>query len=129
MEILFKYLPQSPEIMLSSPQGAAMYKIWDARNLILDRKSTSKGKYCTTDSETTTLVRSNNAIRFMVLQRFDTIARALGVILKKTNTIVEPWPTALKLQPTQIGAQEEFELLLASNFSGLERYVEWKRAD
>jgi len=35
----------------------------------------------------------------------------------------------LKLQPGQEGAQEEFELIQASNWSGLERYVEWKRAE
>jgi hypothetical protein len=39
MEALFKYLPQSLETLLSSPEGgAAMYKIWDARNLVLDRE-------------------------------------------------------------------------------------------
>jgi hypothetical protein len=30
---------------------------------------------------------------------------------------------------TQKGAQEEFKLLLASNLSGLGRYVEWQRAE
>jgi hypothetical protein len=65
----------------------------------------------------------------MLLQRFDAISTAHGVIMKRKNTIVEPWPNALKLRPTQKGAQEEFKLLLASNLSGLERYVEWQRAE
>jgi len=61
----------------------------------------------------------------MTLLKFDEIAKALGVVMKKRNTIVEAWPTALKLKPTDSGAQEEFKLLLASDFSGLERNVEW----
>jgi hypothetical protein len=65
----------------------------------------------------------------MALQKFDTISKAAGVIMKKTNTVIEPWRTALKLQSTRKGAQEEFKLLLASHFTDLERYVEWKRAE
>ncbi len=33
----------------------------------------------------------------------------------------------LKLKQGQEGAQEEFDGLLGSNLTGLERYVEWKR--
>ena len=32
----------------------------------------------------------------------------------------------LKLRPEQVGAKEEFAILLASSHSGAERYVEWK---
>jgi len=60
----------------------------------------------------------------MALQKFDTISTALGVVMKKTNIIIEPCPSALKLQPTQNDGQKEFELRLASHSSGLERYVE-----
>ncbi|KAF2714991.1 hypothetical protein K504DRAFT_395900 [Pleomassaria siparia CBS 279.74] len=105
MDLLLEYLGKSAETLISSPQGAALYKIWDSRSLVLDRKRYFEG--------------------FMALQEFDTISTALGVTMKKTNTVIEPWPTALKLRPAQKGAQEEFDLLLASNFSGLERYVEW----
>jgi hypothetical protein len=70
----------------------------------------------------------NRMIRYMALQEFDKVSVSLGVAQKKTHTVVQPWPTALKIQPMQEGAREEFKLLLASNYSGLERYVEWKRA-
>lgn len=49
--------------------------------------------------------------------------------MKGHNTIVDPWPTRLKLYPGQPGAQEEFDNALASPFSGVERYVEWKWAE
>ena len=35
----------------------------------------------------------------------------------------------LKLRLPQTGAQEEFNALLGSNYSGLERYVEWRRSE
>lgn len=48
-------------------------------------------------------------------------------VIIEENSIVEPWPMQLKLRPGQSGSQEEFDLLLRSPFSGLERYVEWRR--
>jgi hypothetical protein len=38
MEALLKYLPQRLESLFSSPQGAGVYRIWDARSLVLDRE-------------------------------------------------------------------------------------------
>jgi hypothetical protein len=35
---LLKYLPQKLETLFLSPEGAAMYRIWDARSLVLDRE-------------------------------------------------------------------------------------------
>jgi len=63
------------------------------------------------------------------LQQFNTIAAASGVHMKKLNTIIGKWPTALKRRLGEKDAQEEFERLLASNFTGLERYVEWQRTE
>lgn len=63
----------------------------------------------------------------MAMVKFDRIAEELDVAMKEDNTIVDPWPTRLKLRQGQPGAQEEFATLLSSSFSGLERYVEWKR--
>jgi hypothetical protein len=71
----------------------------------------------------------DNIIRFMELQKFDTFSTSVGATMKKTHTVIEPWPTALKLLPTQEGAQEEFGLLLSSSCSGLERYIEWRRVE
>lgn len=48
--------------------------------------------------------------------------------IKDSHTIIDKWPLRLKLQPAQIGAKEEFELVLSSTHMGTERYVEWKRA-
>jgi hypothetical protein len=50
---------------------------------------------------------------------------SLNVRMKKTNTVVGAWPIGVKREPKEKGGREEFELLLASNYNGLERYVEW----
>lgn len=61
------------------------------------------------------------------MQQFQQATKGAGMVVKEENTIIEPWPTRLKLQAEQAGAQEEFNLVLASNFTGVERYVEWKK--
>jgi len=58
---------------------------------------------------------------------FEGISKELRVEMKKSNTIVEKWPTRLKLQAGQEGAEEEFRLELGSSFTNTERYVEWRR--
>ena len=47
--------------------------------------------------------------------------------IKSQNSITERWPTRLKLQPKQPGAQEEFDALMAGNSNGTEVYLEWQR--
>jgi hypothetical protein len=47
----------------------------------------------------------------------------------KEHTIVEPWPTSLKLSRKHSGAQKEFDIAMVSGHSGCERYVEWKRVN
>jgi hypothetical protein len=64
----------------------------------------------------------------MLLHGFEEISADLGVEMKSINTIAERWPTQLKLQPGQTGAEEEFRLLLGSGFTRIERYVEWRKA-
>lgn len=66
--------------------------------------------------------------RYMGKEKFEQIGEALGLVMKPKNTIVEPWPYKLKRRPGQRGAQEEFDMLLGSSHSGIERYVEWKRS-
>lgn len=63
----------------------------------------------------------------MELQKFETAASEAGLIMKKKNTVVEPWPLRLTLRPKDVGAQEEFDLFLSSCSSGVEHYVEWSR--
>jgi hypothetical protein len=50
-----------------------------------------------------------------------------GVGMKLNHTVVDEWPTRLKLKYGQPGAQEEFDTLVSSEVWGTERYVEWKR--
>jgi hypothetical protein len=63
----------------------------------------------------------------MDLQGFKSAASDAGLIMKKKNTIIESWPLRLKARPGDVGAQEEFDLLLSSSSSGTEHYVEWSR--
>jgi hypothetical protein len=63
----------------------------------------------------------------MVFCNFEQIEADLGVEMKKSNTIVEKWPTQLKLTVGQKGAEEEFRLKLGSSCTNIERYVEWRR--
>lgn len=53
----------------------------------------------------------------------------LGTGVKVDHTIVERWPTALKLKPGQQGWEEEFATALASCAVCSQRYVEWKSVD
>jgi len=59
---------------------------------------------------------------------FPMAERMTGMKMRVTNTIIEKWPMRLKLSPGQLGADQEFKLLLASAHTGTERYVEWVRA-
>ena len=62
----------------------------------------------------------------MTLHRLDRVPGSAGATIKD-NTVTERWPTRLRLKPGQDGAQEEFDDLLGSSLTGMERYVEWKR--
>jgi hypothetical protein len=64
----------------------------------------------------------------MKIQRFEDAARDAGMMMKKRNTVVEPWPWKLKVKSSHSDAQEKFDLLLSSSSSGVERYVEWSKA-
>ncbi|KAI1655761.1 hypothetical protein F4813DRAFT_153019 [Daldinia decipiens] len=103
-----KYLTNFQDIsFLRNPQGAELYRIWDARSFTLD---------------------ADNFFReYMAANHFEDIERDLHVAMKEQNTIGDAWPTALKLRLGQPGAQEEFNDALASSSTGVERYVEWKR--
>lgn len=64
----------------------------------------------------------------MKMLDFTDICDTFGVKVKPENTIVEKWPTRLRLRPGDKGAEEEFWLLFGSDFNNVERYVEWRRA-
>ncbi|KAK1753835.1 hypothetical protein QBC47DRAFT_303201 [Echria macrotheca] len=109
MKLLMEYLPTPNVFSLLSRHSADMLRIWDARNLVLDVDTYFE--------------------RYRALRRFDQIAAELNIAEKESNTVTERWPMRLKLQPGQEGAREEFALLLASGWSGMERYVEWRREE
>ncbi|OQE36198.1 hypothetical protein PENCOP_c012G06427 [Penicillium coprophilum] len=107
MNLLLEYLPRPDWLSLAKPQGADMMRLWDSRALVMDvRKHFQK---------------------YMQVHGFTRVAADLKVDFKSRNTIVEEWPTQLKLQVKQKGGVEEFNTLLGSDFSGLEHYVEWRR--
>ena len=47
--------------------------------------------------------------------------------MKTVNTVIDSWPLRQKAGVSDVDAQEEFNLLLSSSSSGVERYVEWSR--
>jgi hypothetical protein len=63
----------------------------------------------------------------MKVFRFDQICADLEIEMKDNNTVVEPWPTKPTLNPGEKGSQEEFNILLGSNYTCVERFVEWRR--
>lgn len=65
----------------------------------------------------------------MAQHNFKQISADLNVVMKSVHTIVEKWPTRLKLQQGEKGDKEEFLMLLGSTFTGSERYVEWRRVE
>jgi hypothetical protein len=63
----------------------------------------------------------------MELYNFKQICVDLGLEMKRRNTIVDMWPTQLKLPEGHEGAVEEFRAKLGSGVTNVERYVEWTR--
>ncbi|OAA37382.1 hypothetical protein NOR_07081 [Metarhizium rileyi] len=106
MECIFQYIPPTKFSRVPFEMDADFYRIHDAAYLMVD----SEAKFR----------------RYMSRLGFDKCSEDLGIIMKVKNTIVEEWPTRLKLRPGQRGAEDEFRNNLGSGFTSLERYVEWK---
>ncbi|KAG0156690.1 hypothetical protein PDIDSM_3871 [Penicillium digitatum] len=103
MDLLMEFLPLDIFSLLQ-PESANSLKFWDARTIVLDRH-----KF------------------FERVFRFDRISVDLQVAMKDRNTVVEAWPTKPILKPGQQGSQDEFDILLGSNYTCVERLVEWRR--
>ncbi|KAI1779113.1 hypothetical protein F4818DRAFT_403367 [Hypoxylon cercidicola] len=86
--------------------SAEYNRVWDKRGFLMDTEPIFQ--------------------RFLARIDMRSIQARLNLTMKEYNTIVDPWPTRLKLRPDQPGAQEEFARALSSPFTGVERYVEWK---
>ena len=101
--VLQRYLPMDPTI-LQSHEGcnADFFRFNDARAMFRDFD-----RYFD---------------RFAHRCGLEDLGKAVGLEMKSTNSIVEKWPMRLKENATQ----EEFDLLLGSNHTGAERYVEWR---
>lgn len=63
----------------------------------------------------------------MQMCAFDQLALLSKAAMKDTHTIIEKWPSKLKLSHGQPGAQEEFDRALRGGTSSKERYVEWRK--
>ncbi|KAI8944514.1 hypothetical protein F4801DRAFT_594888 [Xylaria longipes] len=60
------------------------------------------------------------------LLRFADVALNAGVEMKATHTIVDAWPMKFQGGMSTEQAKQDFALLLSSNHTGQQRYVEWK---
>ena len=59
---------------------------------------------------------------YMRMEEFDTAS------MKAANTVIAAWPLRLRKEFGEPGAQQAFDRLMESGFSGNERYVEWMRS-
>ncbi|RYN62674.1 hypothetical protein AA0119_g13108 [Alternaria tenuissima] len=108
IDFLARYLPEGLDIAKIVRQGAEIYKAWDCRTFSIE-----SDRYFD---------------KYMKLQDFKGAARDAGMRMKTVNTIVDSWPLRLGAGKTDTAAQQEFNLLLSSSSSGVERYVEWSRS-
>jgi len=59
---------------------------------------------------------------------FKEIRQTFGVVPKDPHTITDKYPLRLSKRPGEKGAEEEFRAMNAYGKTGMERYVEWKKA-
>lgn len=129
LEALMNYLPTPSILSLASPNSADSLRLWDARSFALDVEGYFSG-YVRIRPRLRLAQHAQDLIisdRYAELYGFESLASRLGVGLKTRNSIVEPWPTRLKLKQDKSWSQHEFDVILGSDLSGLERYVEWRR--
>ncbi|OBT41478.1 hypothetical protein VE00_07576 [Pseudogymnoascus sp. WSF 3629] len=107
-ERITKFLPLQLSSLLS-PSSPDMMRMWDARDSVADV--------------------DKHFERYMVCHKFKQISVDLKVEMKEVHTIVEKWPTRLKLRLGEKGDKEEFLMLLGSSFIGTERHVEGRRVE
>ncbi|RDW81293.1 uncharacterized protein DSM5745_04850 [Aspergillus mulundensis] len=76
----------------------------------------------------TMLTHYDNAFNcYAEYYQLQSAADQTNAVRKEPHTIVDKWPTRLKLQPGQPGAQEEFDRHILRSVRGTLRYVEWQR--
>ena len=60
--------------------------------------------------------------------KFRKCGRATGLVMRKKQSIIAPWPLRLDAHARDDEAKQRFEVVLAWGYGGGERYVEWVRA-
>ena len=128
IDLLVQYLPQPSLINLLSPNSADTVRIWDARTIVLPADDYFE-RYVICYIYTYSLYLNLRFQRYTKLHQFSQISTNLRVKQKQVNTIVDEWPTRLKDQEGGKKAQKEFNILLSSNWIGVEHCIEWKRDD
>lgn len=128
VKALMDYLPTPSIASLLSPNSADSLRLWDTRSLALDVDEYFNGYVKNTPCKFPAWHAWNLTIsnRYAELYGFASLAGRLGMDLETKNSIVEPWPTRLKLKQDGTWSQHEFNAILGSDFSCLERYVEWR---
>ncbi|KAJ5742608.1 uncharacterized protein N7511_011340 [Penicillium nucicola] len=109
LNLLMEFLPGIDIFSLLRPESAQSLKLWDARTIVIDRHKFFE--------------------RYIRMFRFDRISADLQVAMKDLHTVVETWPTKPILERGQQGSQDEFNILLGSNYTCVERFVEWRRME
>ncbi|KAL9097609.1 MAG: hypothetical protein Q9165_000506 [Trypethelium subeluteriae] len=102
---LTKYLP--PKTLSFSNGDPFMVNMLSARPLVRDVESLFN--------------------TYMEFHRFKEAEKLHDVKMKESHTVIEQWPTRLKLQHGEPGWEDEFKIKHSSGHSGNQRYVEWKR--
>lgn len=67
--------------------------------------------------------------QYTKIKGFANAAKKAGLRMKPVHTIVEKWPSKLKLKANEPGGKEEFEIMMASGHDSRDRYVEWTRLE
>ncbi|KAL4969948.1 uncharacterized protein BDV14DRAFT_195486 [Aspergillus stella-maris] len=66
--------------------------------------------------------------RFTEAYRFEKCGLLTDAVMKDTHSIVEKAPGRLKLEPGQLGAQEEFDRLMGAG-TKMTRFLEWRKME
>ncbi|KAI3337490.1 hypothetical protein HD806DRAFT_543118 [Xylariaceae sp. AK1471] len=64
--------------------------------------------------------------RYMELHEFANVALGAGLQMKATHTIIDAWPMKISGGTPTSKAKDDFAVLLSSDHTGQERFVEWK---
>ncbi|USW53875.1 hypothetical protein Slin15195_G071940 [Septoria linicola] len=104
--------------------------------LMVKLKLTGSSLQATCPSASVLVIRAQDYVRDVdkyfdahkVIEDFRKVERLTSMRIKQQHTVIEEWPTRLKLKYWQPGAQQEFDQAFGGAHKGMERYLEWKKA-